>query len=40
MDISVIGINDLLKNKKAAGREKDNADLKNLEGIIKNQKRA
>jgi predicted nucleotidyltransferase len=38
MDIPVIGINDLLTNKKAAGRDKDNADLKNLLGIIKNQK--
>jgi predicted nucleotidyltransferase len=38
MDIPVIGINDLLANKKAAGRDKDNADLKNLLGIIKNQK--
>lgn len=38
MHISVIGINDLLKNKKAAGRDKDCADLRNLEGIIQNQK--
>ncbi|NLG19531.1 MAG: hypothetical protein GX556_19590 [Fibrobacter sp.] len=38
LDIPVIGINDLLTNKKAAGRDKDNADLKNLLGIIKNQK--
>lgn len=38
LEISIISIADLLKNKAAAGREKDVADLRNLEGIIKQQK--
>jgi hypothetical protein len=38
IEISIIAIDDLLKNKKTAGREKDCADLRNLEGILKNQK--
>jgi hypothetical protein len=38
IDISIIAIDDLLKNKKTAGREKDCADLRNLEGILKKQK--
>lgn len=33
--ISIISEEDLLKNKAASGREKDIADLKNLEGILK-----
>jgi len=33
--VSLISRNDLLKNKAAAGREKDLADLRNLEGILK-----
>jgi predicted nucleotidyltransferase len=37
IDISIIAIEDLLKNKKTAGREKDCADLRNLEGILKKQ---
>ena len=38
IEISIIGIDDLMKNKKTAGREKDCADLKNLEGVLKNKK--
>jgi hypothetical protein len=38
IEISIIAIDDLLKNKKTAGREKDCADLRNLEGVLKNQK--
>lgn len=34
-DITIIALADLLKNKAASGREKDIADLKNLEGIAK-----
>ncbi len=37
IDISIISEDDLLKNKSASGREKDIADLRNLEGIIKQQ---
>ena len=37
IDISIISEIDLLKNKSASGREKDIADLRNLEGIIKQQ---
>jgi len=37
IDISIISADDLLKNKAASGREKDVADLRNLEGIIKKQ---
>jgi hypothetical protein len=33
--ISIISETDLLKNKAASGREKDIADLRNLEGIIR-----
>jgi hypothetical protein len=35
IDVSIISEIDLLKNKSASGREKDIADLRNLEGIIK-----
>ena len=38
IDISIISTDDLLKNKAASGREKDIADLRNIEGIIKKQK--
>jgi hypothetical protein len=31
--ISIISVDDLLKNKKASGREKDIADIRNLQGI-------
>jgi hypothetical protein len=37
--ISIISLDDLLKNKAASGREKDIADLRNIEGIIKNQRK-
>jgi predicted nucleotidyltransferase len=37
IDISIISEVDLLKNKAASGREKDIADLRNLEGILKQQ---
>ena len=37
--ISIISVDDLLKNKAASGREKDIADLRNIEGIIKNQRK-
>ncbi len=37
IDISIISQSDLLKNKAASGRPKDIADLKNLEGVIKQQ---
>jgi hypothetical protein len=33
LEISIISEDDLMKNKAAAGREKDIADLRNLEGI-------
>jgi len=35
IEISIISASDLLINKKASGREKDIADLKNLEKILK-----
>ena len=38
IDISTISEIDLLKNKKASGREKDIADLRNLERIIKRKR--
>jgi predicted nucleotidyltransferase len=38
IEIPVISVDDLLQNKKASGREKDIADLRNLEGVLKNQK--
>ena len=34
IDISIISENDLMRNKAASGREKDLADLRNLEGIL------
>ena len=37
VDISIISVKDLVTNKAASGREKDVADLRNLEGILKRQ---
>ncbi len=38
VDISIISVKDLVTNKAASGREKDVADLKNIEGILKRQR--
>jgi hypothetical protein len=37
INVSIISRSDLMKNKAASGREKDIADLRNLEGIVRQQ---